>query len=103
MDNLNTHSAASLYEAFPAEHAFGLAQRLEIHYSPKHGSWLNVAEIELSVLQSQCINRRIADINTLRSEVDAWQSARNALSAKTSWRFTTGDARVKLRNLYPQL
>jgi hypothetical protein len=103
MDNLNTHSVTSLYEAFPAEHALKLAQRLEIHYTPKHESWLNVAEIELSVLQSQCLDRRIPDIEKLRSEVDAWQSARNAISSKTSWRFTTDDARVKLRHLYPQL
>lgn len=92
MDNLNTHSIASLYEAFPAEYALKLAQRLEIHYTPKHGSWLNVAEIEFSVLQTQCLHRRIPDIETLRSEVAAWQSARNAMSSKTSWRFTTDRA-----------
>lgn len=77
MDNLNTHTTASLYEAFPPEEARRLAERLEIHFTPKHGSWLNIAEIELSVLQGQCLDRRIADIDTIRSEIDAWQAARN--------------------------
>lgn len=103
MDNLNTHSIASLYEAFPAKHALKLAQRLEIHYTPKHGSWLNVAEIEFSVLQSQCLNRRIPNIETPRSHVADWQLERNANSRKTSWRFTTENARVRLKRLYPQL
>ncbi len=103
MDNLNTHNIASLYEAFPPQEARRLAQRLEIHYTPKHGSWLNVAEIEFSVLQSQCLNRRIPNIETLRSEVAAWEAARNEAARTTSWRFTTADARVKLRRLYPQL
>jgi hypothetical protein len=103
MDNLNTHSIASLYEAFPAEQALTLAKRLEIHYTPKHGSWLNVAEIEFSVLQSQCLDRRIPDIETLRFEVAAWEVARNAISSQTSWRFTTDQARIKLKRLYPKL
>jgi hypothetical protein len=103
MDNLNTHSIASLYEAFPREEAQRLARRLEIHYTPKHGSWLNVAEIELSVLQSQCLNRRIPDIQTLRKEVAAWEADRNNRSSKTRWRFTTPDARIKLSRLYPKL
>ncbi len=103
MDNLNTHNIASLHEAFPPQEARRLAERLEIHYTPKHGSWLNVAEIEFSVLQSQCLNRRIPNIETLRSEVAAWEAARNEAARTTSWRFTTADARVKLRRLYPQL
>ena len=103
MDNLNTHTPASLYEAFPPEEARRLAQRLEIHYTPKHGSWLNVAEIELSVLQGQCLNRRIPDIKTIRSEVDAWQLARNNKMKKIDWQFKTADARIKLKRLYPKL
>lgn len=103
MDNLNTHSIASLYEAFPAEQALTSAKRLEIHYTPKHGSWLNVAEIEFSVLQSQCLDRRLPDIETLRFEVAAWEVARNAISSQTSWRFTTDQARIKLKRLYPKL
>jgi DDE superfamily endonuclease len=103
MDNLNTHNVASLYQAFPPEEARRLAERLEIHYTPKHGSWLNVAEIELSVLQTQCLNRRIADQETLRKEVAAWEADRNNRSSKTQWRFTTAEARIKLKRLYPQL
>lgn len=103
MDNLNTHNVASLYQAFPPEEARRLAERLEIHYTPKHGSWLNVAEIELSVLQSQCLNRRIADRDMLREEVAAWQADRNNRSSMTQWRFTTAQARIKLKRLYPQL
>ena len=103
MDNLNTHSVASLYEAFPPEEARRLTERLEIHYTPKHGSWLNVAEIELSVLQSQCLARRIPDSDMMRSEVTAWESARNNRASKTIWRFTTEQARVKLKRLYPKL
>lgn len=103
MDNLNTHTPASLYEAFPAEEARRLAQRLEIHYTPKHGSWLNMAEIELSVLQGQCLNRRIPDIETIRSEVDAWQLARNNKMKKIDWQFKAADARIKLKRLYPKL
>jgi len=103
MDNLNTHNVASLYEAFPAEEARRLAQRLDIHYTPKHGSWLNIAEIELSVLQTQCLNRRIPDIETLRRETSAWEVDRNQRANKTDWRFSTADARIKLKRLYPKL
>lgn len=103
MDNLNTHSTASLYEAFAAQEAQRLAKRLEIHYTPKHGSWLNIAEIELSVLQTQCLGRRIADIDTMRSEIAAWQNHRNNSLSKINWQFTTADARVKLHRLYPKL
>jgi DDE superfamily endonuclease len=101
MDNLNTHKLASLYEAFPPEQARRIAERLEIHYTPKHGSWLNVAEIELSVLSRQCLNRRIESINELRNEVAAWEEARNEMQVEVRWQFTTADARVKLRRLYP--
>jgi hypothetical protein len=100
-DNLNTHSIASLYEAFPAEQAWALARRLEIHYTPVHGSWLNVAEIELSVLARQCLDRRIGSAEQLRLEVAAWVKERNATQSKVVWRFTTDNARMKLRHLYP--
>jgi hypothetical protein len=103
MDNLNTHTTASLYEAFPAEEAHRLARRLEIHYTPKHGSWLNVAEIELSALNSQCLDRRIPDMEVMRKEVAAWQQDRNNRSAVIDWRFTTENARIKLKRLYPNL
>jgi hypothetical protein len=101
-DNLNTHSIASLYEAFPAEEAYRLARRLEIHYTPRNGSWLNVAEIELSVLSRQCLNRRIGRPEELARELATWQAERNANNAAVTWRFTTDDARVRLRKLYPQ-
>ena len=101
-DNLNTHHIASLYEAFPAEQAHRLARRLELHYTPRSGSWLNVAEIELSVLARQCLDRRIATAEALGQEVGAWQQARNADGSRVQWRFTTADARIKLRHLYPQ-
>jgi hypothetical protein len=101
-DNLNTHATAALYEAFPAEQARALAQRLEIHYTPVHGSWLNVAEIELSVLAKQCLDRRIGSANELAAEVAAWVEERNADQSKVVWRFTTDDARVKLRHLSPR-
>lgn len=100
-DNLNTHHAASLYEAFPAAEAHRLARRLEFVYTPRNGSWLNVAEIELSVLSRQCLNRRIADAATLDAELAAWNTQRNATASKVNWQFTTADARVKLRRLYP--
>jgi len=103
MDNLNTHSAASLYEAFAPEEARRLARRLEIHYTPKHGSWLNVAEIELSALNSQCLDRRIPDIDRMRKEVAAWEVDRNNRAATIDWRFTTEDARIKLKRIYPKL
>jgi hypothetical protein len=101
MDNLNTHSAASLYEAFAPAEAKRIADKLEIHYTPKHGSWLNMAEIELSVLGRQCLDRRIADKATLVSEVAAWEAERNAAATGIDWRFTTADARIKLKRLYP--
>ena len=101
MDNLNTHSPASLYATFPPDEAKRLADRLEIHYTPKHGSWLNMAEIELGVLAAQCLDRRLPDRETLAQEVAAWETARNAATTAISWRFTTADARIKLRHLYP--
>ena len=102
-DNLNTHTVAALYEAFPAEQARALAKRLDIHYTPVHGSWLNVAEIELSVLAKQCLDRRIGSAAQLRAEVAAWVEERNADRSRVVWRFTTTDARTKLRHLYPQI
>ena len=101
MDNLNTHSPSSLYEAFPPDEAKRVLKRLELHYSPKHGSWLNMAEIELSVLGRQCLAGRIPDQQTLRREVAAWESARNGKGSTVDWRFTTQDARIKLKRLYP--
>ena len=101
MDNLNTHTVGSLYEAFPPGKAFALAQRLEIHHTPRHGSWLNIAEIELSVLSRQCLDRRITDIDSLNVELAAWQQATNAEQRQVDWQFTTADARIKLRHLYP--
>ena len=104
MDNLNTHTIASLYEAFPPEEAFRLAQRLEIHYTPKHGSWLNIAEIELSALAAQCLgDRRIPDINALNETLAAWYVRRNCGQKGVEWHFTTKDARVKLIRLYPTI
>ena len=103
MDNLNTHNAASLYEAFEPEEARRLARRLEIHYTPKHGSWLNIAEIELSALNSQCLDRRIPSIDVMQKEVAAWELDRNNRAATIDWRFTTEDARIKLKRLYPKL
>jgi hypothetical protein len=102
-DNLNTHKPASLYEAFPAVEARRLVERFEWHYTPKHGSWLDMAESELSVLSTQCLNRRIPDKQTLVEEVAAWQIERNKKHAKADWQFTTADARVKLKSLYPSL
>jgi DDE superfamily endonuclease len=102
MDNLNTHGIASLYEAFEPGEAFALAQRLEIHHTPKHGSWLNIAEIELSALSRQCLDRRINNLDTLNTELTAWQHAINANQRGVDWQFTTDDARVKLRHLYPK-
>jgi hypothetical protein len=101
-DNLNTHSKASLYEAFPPAEAKRLAERFEWYYTPKHGSWLNMAESELGVLASQCLDRRIPDKETLIREVAAWQTSRNENQTKANWRFTTPDARIKLKHLYPQ-
>jgi transposase len=101
MDNLNTHGLGSLYEAFEPEEAFRLAQKLEIHYTPKHGSWLNMAESELSILSRQCLNQRIPDREQLQREVSAWQDERNQAETRTIWRFTTEDARIRLARLYP--
>jgi DDE superfamily endonuclease len=103
MDNLNTHSPASLYEAFDPEKARRLSEKLEIHHTPKHGSWLNMAEIELSVLSRQCLDRRVPDFETLEAEALAWQERRDGAGAKTDWRFSTDDARIKLKRLYPSL
>jgi hypothetical protein len=102
-DNLNTHTPASLYEAFEPAEAKRLADRLELHSTPKHGSWLNMAEIELSILAEQCLDRRLADQATLEREVAAWQAARNASGRGVDWRFTTEDARIKLKHLYPAI
>ena len=101
MDNLNTHTPASLYEAFPPNEAKRIAERLEIHYTPKHGSWLDMAEIELGILGRQCLDRRIDNAETLAREVKAWEAQRNTAKAKVNWRFTTGDARIRLKKLYP--
>jgi DDE superfamily endonuclease len=103
LDNLNTHKLASLYETFPAEQARRLAERLEIHHTPKHGSWLNMAEIELSVLAGQCLDRRLESVAVLKYEVAAWESERNERMVEVKWQFTTADARIKLRHLYPVL
>jgi|SRR5579859_5133041 len=103
MDNLNTHSPASLYDAFPPAEAKRLADKLEIHHTPKHGSWLNIAEIELSVLSRQCLDRRVPDVATLQAEVAAWENHRNQTATTVDWRFTTEDARIKLKRLYPSL
>ena len=102
-DNLNTHKPASLYEAFPPAEARRLVERFEWHYTPKHGSWLDMAESELSVLSSQCLDRRIPDQQVLKEEVEAWEADRNRKHAKADWQFTTADARVKLKRLYPAL
>ena len=102
-DNLNIHSTASLYEAFPAEEARRIAERLELHYTPKHGSWLNIAEIELSVYKRQCIPGRIDSIERMQEMTRIWNEDRNTRQAKVDWQFRTADARVKLRRLYPSL
>jgi len=104
MDNLNTHAVSSLYEAFGPEEAFRLRQRLEIHYTPKHGSWLNIAENELSAMAAQCLGeRRIPDLQTLNGELAAWHTRRNQSQKGVDWQFTTADARIKLKRLYPVL
>lgn len=102
MDNLNTHSLGSLYEAFPPEEARRIAEKVEIHYTPKHGSWLNIAEIELRVLTVQCLKRRIPNVEILRREVQAWEAERNASGAEVDWQFTSDDARIHLKQLYPR-
>jgi hypothetical protein len=101
MDNLNTHGIASLYEAFAPDVARALAARLEIHYTPKHGSWLNMAETELSILSRQCLDRRLDDRDFMAREVAVWEAGRNAAGARINWQFQTADARIKLRRLYP--
>ena len=101
MDNLNTHGIGSLYEAFDPATARALASRLEIHHTPKHGSWLNMAETELSVLSRQCLDRRIDCKDTMTNEVAAWEQNRNTNKSKIDWQFTTADARIKLKRLYP--
>lgn len=101
MDNLNTHSPASFYEVFPPAEARRLARKLEIHYTPKHGSWLNMAEIELSVLSRQCLSQRLSSLEEATRQVEAWQTHRNWDQATVNWRFTTEDARIKLKRLYP--
>jgi transposase len=103
MDNLNTHTPASLYEVIDPKEARRLAQKLEIHYTPKHGSWLNMAEIELNVLSRQCLDRRVPDFETLELEVACWQKRRDSAGGKIEWRFSTEDARIKLKRLYPSL
>lgn len=102
MDNLNTHSSASLYQAFPPEEAKRIADRLEIHYTPKHGSWLNMAEIELSVLNNQGVDDRVPDLPAMTEQVQAWARMRNSAKSKIDWRFTNKDARIKLKRLYPR-
>lgn len=103
MDNLNTHNKSSLYEAFEPAEAKRVADKLEIHYTPKHGSWLDMAEIELGILARQCLARRIENMEQLKNEVAAWQAVRNAASAKVDWQFTTEAARIKLKKLYPSI
>jgi hypothetical protein len=103
LDSLNTHVAGALYETFPPAEARRLLERLELHYTPVHGSWLSMAEIELSVLARQCLDRRLPDADTLTREVAAWEADRNARPTPIAWRFTTADARIKLRHLYPSL
>jgi transposase len=103
LDNLNTHTPAALYETFRPSEARRILRSLEFHYTPKHGSWLNQVEIEISVLSRQCLARRIPDIETLRQEIEAWQKERNQQKAKIDWRFAASDARVKFQRLYPDL
>lgn len=103
MDNLNTHTISSLFEAFPPEKARALARRLEIHFTPKHGSWLNIAEIESSAMTAQCLGRRLSDIDTLSAELTAWNIDRNNSSTPVEWHLTTDDAWVKLKRLYPNI
>jgi hypothetical protein len=102
-DNLNTHVPAALYRAFPAKEARGLLRRLEFHYTPKHGSWLNIAEVSISILARQCLGRRIPDLATLNKEITAWCKEQNSTPTPINWQFTAEDARIKLRRLYPQI
>jgi hypothetical protein len=101
LDNLSTHSPAALYQTFPPAEAFRLLKRLEFHYTPKHGSWLNMAELEFSVLDRQCLDRRLPDLDSLRREIAAWEATRNTARVTAEWRFTVAKARTKLRRLYP--
>ncbi len=103
MDNLETHKQGSLYEVFPAKKAKAIWDRFEFIYTPKHGSWLNMVEIELNVLMGQCLAGRIPDIEKIKTQVKAWQTARNNKNAQINWQFTTGNARIKLKRLYPTL
>ena len=103
MDNLNTHKPASLYKKYPPEEARRIIKKLEIHYTPKHGSWLDIAEIELNVMTRQCLSRRIESIDKLRSELSAWEVERNEIQVCVNWQFRTKDARIKLSSLYPEL
>jgi hypothetical protein len=103
LDNLNTHTLSALYEVFAPEEARRIIEKLELHYTPKHGSWLNMAEIDLSVLSRQCLDRRIGTENDLKREIAAWQEQRNTSKSKINWRFTTQDARIKLKHLYPSV
>jgi hypothetical protein len=103
MDNLNAHHPSSLYEALEPAEARALLERCNFHYTPKHGSWLNMAEIECSALQRQCLDRRIPDQETLRDEITAWEERRNAQAVSVDWRFTTADARIRLKRLYPSI
>ena len=103
MDNLNTHALSSLYETFPPQIALALAKRLEIHFTPKHGSWLNIAEIELSAMTLQCLQRRIASMDELQTQLSAWETERNSRTKSVDWHFTTEDARIKLKRLYPEI
>lgn len=103
LDNLNTHAAASLYKTFEPHEARRLAERIEFHYTPKHGSWLNIAEIELSALSGQCLDERIPDAQTLQAALAAWKTDRNNRQTKIDWQFTTADSRIKLKHLYPKL
>ncbi len=103
LDNLNTHDFSALYETFEPEEAWRIREKIEIHYTPKHGSWLNMAEIELAVLSGQCLDRRIGEEETLRQEIAAWEKERNAQQVRVNWRFTTQDARIKLKRLYAVL
>lgn len=103
MDNLNTHRPASLYKRFPPEEARRIIKKLEIHYTPKHGSWLDIAEIELNMMTRQCLERRIDNIDTLGKELAAWESEKNSQEKKINWQFRTKDARIKLVSLYPKL
>lgn len=103
MDNLNTHKPASLYKKYPPEETRRIIRKLEIHYTPKHGSWLDIAEIELNVLTRQCLSRRIGTLEALRSEIEAWETERNQNQEKILWHFQTRDARIKLISLYPTI